>query len=75
MKINLQKQAYNFTTGVPNTVKEIFIPKYQKKFDKLHQLKRWTKATVTRRIGKIFAGRQPWSPKYKRLTKIIKFWI
>ena len=75
MKTNLQKQAYNFTTVTSNTENKTLIPNYQKKFDQFHQIIRDTKAKVAKRMGKIFAGDQPWSPKYKRLTKMIKFWI
>ena len=63
MKENLQKQAYNFITGVSNTDKETFMPKYQPKFDPFHQLTIETKATVAKRRGEIFASGQPWPPQ------------
>ena len=75
MKENLEKQSYNFVNGTNNTAKEIFIPKYQRKFNPFHILVRETKATVAKKMGKIFARGQPWSPEYKQLVKTIKFWI
>ena len=68
------KTVYNFTTGVSNTEKDIFIPEYQKKFDQFHRLIRNTKAKIEKIMGNCFAGGQTWSPEYKKLTKTIKVW-
>ena len=52
MKENLEKQAYTFINGVTNTSKEIFIPKYIKKFNHFHLLVRKTKAAVAKKKKK-----------------------